>query len=152
MAVHPDVGAAVDSILRGVSPSAEIRYLDGNGEVVISKQQPSEEKVKSAPESLTVFRGKELPIMYLFGVNRSRMEEIAREMHLDIQISERLEQAQLMVTSRNYYRSKPQRVRDAENMNIPIYVLKSHTPGQFQQLLATLSGRDVAYAVEKPLR
>ncbi|PKH45535.1 single-stranded DNA-binding protein, partial [Dehalococcoides mccartyi] len=31
VAVHPDVGAAVDSILRGVSPSAEIRYLDGNG-------------------------------------------------------------------------------------------------------------------------
>lgn len=150
VAVHPDVGAAVDSILRGVSPSSEIRYLDENGEVVISKQQPSEEKVKVAAESLPLPKGKELPVMYLFGVNRSRMEEIAREMHLDIKLAERPEQAQLMVTSRNYYRRKPQRVRDAENMNIPIYVLKSHTPGQFHQLLATLSGRDVAFTADKP--
>ncbi|GAH66770.1 unnamed protein product, partial [marine sediment metagenome] len=40
--------------------------------------------------------------------------------------------------SKHYYRRKPQKVRDAEVANLPIYVLKSNTPPQVRQLLNTL--------------
>jgi len=43
--------------------------------------------------------------------------------------------ATIMVTSKNYYRRKPQKVRDAEAAGLPIYVLRSNTPPQIRQLL-----------------
>ena len=40
-----------------------------------------------------------------------------------------------MITLRNYYRRKPQALRDAELRNLPIYVLKSNTLAQMEQAL-----------------
>ena len=76
--------------------------------------------------------------LYLFGVNRARLAQMAREMHLDLDIVDNLRDASMLVTSKNYYRRKPQPVRDAESANIPIYVLKSNTPPQMRQLLSTI--------------
>jgi len=49
-----------------------------------------------------------------------------------------LKNASLFITSKNYYRRKPQKVRDAEAANLPIYVLRSNTPLQIRQLLRTV--------------
>ena len=53
-------------------------------------------------------------------------------------IRDRLSDANLFVTSKNYYRRKPQKVRDAEAANLPIYVLKSNTPPQMRQMLQNI--------------
>ena len=53
-----------------------------------------------------------------------------------------LSEASLLVTSKSYYRRKPQKVRDAEAANLPIYVLKSNTPPQIRQLLNTIYPTD----------
>jgi hypothetical protein len=60
---------------------------------------------------------------------------MARELNLTIDVVENLREANLFVTSKNYYRRKPQKVRDAETANLPIYVLKSNTPPQMRQML-----------------
>ena len=73
--------------------------------------------------------------LYLFGVNRARLEQMAKEMNLSLDIVDDLKNANLFITSKNYYRRKPQKVRDAETSNLPIYVLKSNTPPQIRQLL-----------------
>ena len=73
--------------------------------------------------------------LYLFGVNRARLEQMAREMNLSLDIVDNLNNANLFVTSKNYYRRRPQKVRDAETSNLPIYVLKSNTPPQIRQML-----------------
>ncbi|GAI58297.1 unnamed protein product, partial [marine sediment metagenome] len=63
---------------------------------------------------------------------------MAKEMQLNLDIVNNLNDANLFITSKNYYRRKPQRVRDAETANVPIYVLKSNTPPQIRQLLNTI--------------
>ena len=60
---------------------------------------------------------------------------MAKEMQLSLNIVDHLNEADLFITSKNYYRRKPQKVRDAEAANLPIYVLKSNTPPQIRQLL-----------------
>jgi hypothetical protein len=60
---------------------------------------------------------------------------MAKEMNFRLDIVENLKEASLFVTSKNYYRRKPQAVRDAEALNLPIYVLKSNTPPQVKQML-----------------
>ncbi len=81
---------------------------------------------------------KESPRMYLFGINRQQLEDQARDMGLTLSLTEDLRTAGLMVTSKSYFRRKPQKIRDAEAHGIPIYVLRTHTPVQLRKMLVTM--------------
>ena len=137
VAIHPDVGGAVDAVLRGQPAAIETRWLDKSGEVKIEREEPVTAK-RTVRDKKRVNES-HLPRLFLFGVNRVRLEQAARERRLTLDIVNNLEQANLLVTSKNYYRRKPQKVRDAEAASIPIYVLKSSTPAQIRQMLGTLS-------------
>ncbi len=136
VAIHPDVAEAVDAILRSQPVATEVRWLDEAGEVKIEKQAP----VPTAPKATRrkPVREGEPPRFYLFGVNRGRIEQVARELQLSLDIVNNLKDASLLVTSKSYYRRKPQKVKDAESRGLPIYVLRSNTPAQVRQLLDTL--------------
>jgi len=79
-----------------------------------------------------------MPRLYPFGINRGRLEQAAREMHIALNVADNLSEADLLVTSKSYYRRKPQKIRDAEAANLPIYVLRKHTPIQLRQMLGTI--------------
>ncbi len=136
VAIHPDVSEAVDAILRGQPVAIEVRWLDKSGEVRREKQAPAV-MMQKATQRRQVREG-EPPRLYLFGVNRGRIEQAAKELRLSLDIVGNLKDASLLVTSKSYYRRKPQRVKDAEAASLPIYVLKSNTPAQVRQLLDTI--------------
>jgi stage III sporulation protein SpoIIIAA len=136
VAIHPDVAQAVDAILRSQPVATEVRWLDEAGEVRIEKQTPAPTAPKASRRRQT--REGEPPRLYLFGVNRGRIEQVARELQLSLDIVNNLKDASLLVTSKSYYRRKPQKVKDAESRGLPIYVLRSNTPAQVRQLLDTL--------------
>jgi len=135
VAIHADVGEAVDAILRSVPLSTEVRWLDEQGEVQIEKAEP--EKAKTARGKRGAKEAKPARL-YLFGVNKARLAQMGRDLHLDLDIADNLNDASIFITSKNYYRRKPQKVRDAESAHLPIYVLRSNTPPQMRQLLSTL--------------
>ena len=136
VAIHRDVGEAVDAALRGQLPPVEIRWLDEHGEVIIEKEEPvtlkKRPKVKQVPKENKPHR------LYLFGINRGRLAQVASERQLSLDIVNNLRDADLFITSKSYYRRKLQKVREAETANLPIYVLKSNTPAQIRQLLDTI--------------
>jgi hypothetical protein len=137
VAIHPDVGEAVDAVLRGQPAATEIRWLDETGEVRREKQEPvttTKEVTKSKP----LPKENNLPKLYLFGVNRGRLEQGAKEMLLSLDIVNNPNLANLFITTKSYYRRRPQKVKDAEAANLPIYVLKSNTPPQIRHLLNTI--------------
>jgi len=136
VAIHPDVGEAVDAILRGQPLDTEVRWLDENGEVKSEKKSPA--STSRARRARQLVKKNEPPRLYLFGVNRGRFEQMAQEMQLPLDIAKSLNEANLFITSKNYYRRKPQKVREAENASLPIYVLRSNTPHQIRQLLSEL--------------
>ena len=133
VAIHSDVAQAVDAILRGQLTATEVRWLDKAGKVRVEKPATAEKKVR---KKQTV--GGDKCRLYLFGVNRARLEQMAKEMDLSPNIVDNLSDANLFITSKNYYRRKPQKVRDAETANLPIYVLKSNTPPQVRQMLRNI--------------
>ncbi len=140
VAIHPDVGEAVDAALRGQPAATEIRWLDETGEVRIEKQVPVTTKKVTKGKLLT--KENNLPKLYLFGVNRGRLEQGAKEIQLSLDIVSNPNHANLFVTTKSYYRRRPQKVKDAEAANLPIYVLKSNTPPQIRQLLNTIYPTD----------
>jgi hypothetical protein len=134
--VHPDVAEAVDAILQRRPTKAEVRWMDETGEVrkqAISSflsPQSGEEGGEKQEEKILTF--------YLFGTNRFRLEQVAKEKHKPLRITNDLKQADLFLTTRSYYRRKPQKVRDAEALGIPIYVLRSNNVSQLRQCLDNL--------------
>ncbi|GAG79007.1 unnamed protein product, partial [marine sediment metagenome] len=103
VAIHSDVGEAVDAILRGQPPATEIRWLDETGEVRIEKEAPVTTPKKTTKGKPVVKEDKP-PRLYLFGVNRARLEQLAKERQLNLEIVNQLSNATLLVTSKNYYR------------------------------------------------
>jgi len=135
--VHPDVTEAVDALLHGQSPKAEVRWMNEDGEVkreAITSPITWESKEEKQP-------GKTLRF-YLFGANRFRLEQIAKESRRDLKIAADLKQADILLTTRSYYRRKPQKIRDAEALGIPLYVLKSNNAAQMRQCLDALYPRE----------
>ncbi|OGN95261.1 MAG: single-stranded DNA-binding protein [Chloroflexi bacterium RBG_13_51_18] len=151
VAIHPDVGEAVDVLLRGIPPGTETRWLDEQGEVRIEKLKA--EKAVSVKNKKIARENKAIKL-FLFGVNKSRVLQIGHEMNIDLDIANSLKDATMLVTSKNYYRRRPQKVRDAESEHIPVYVLRGNTPPQIRQFLSTMNSagdqgktRDVQSAV-----
>jgi stage III sporulation protein SpoIIIAA len=136
--VHPDVTEAVDALLHGRPPKAEVRSMNEDGEVkreaITSPLTWESKEEEKQPEKTLRF--------YLFGANRSRLEQTAKEGRKQLKIAADIKQADIFLTTRSYYRRKPQKIRDAEALGIPIYVLKSNNAAQMRQCLDTLYPRD----------
>ena len=150
--VHPDVAAAVDDILRGRRPAAENRYIDETGKLKIEKLKPpakapsvAAEGTKKEEPSVTQeeFIGhsevkKDAVRVCPFGINRGKLEQVASEMHLPIEITDTISTANVLITSKSYYRRKSQKIRDAETRGIPVYVLKSNTSTHIRHIMGAL--------------
>ena len=54
-------------------------------------------------------------------------------MHLPVVITEDPTDADVVLTLKNYYRRKPQPLRDAEANGTPIYVLRGNSGGQIEE-------------------
>jgi len=156
VAIHKDVASAVDSILRGEPQPLEVRSTDANGEIHVESVMPETDVRKPSRQinhKTEVTKNGSSPRLYLFGVNRGRLEQVAEEMQVHLNIAEDIDQATLMVTSKKYYRQKPPRIRDAENRNMLIYVLRGSSPQQIRQLLSSvypveyneIAGRDSSF-------
>ncbi|MBA2632075.1 MAG: AAA family ATPase [Chloroflexi bacterium] len=76
--------------------------------------------------------------VFAFGVSRKRLEQAVRELGVPVTVARELDEADAVVTLRNYYRRKPAALRDAESHGVPIYVLKTNTILQMENMLASL--------------
>lgn len=184
--VHPDVGQAVDSLLRGKPPMAELRYYDG-GEIRIEKvrvtrteaasdsqssrspqrqfaqaarteygrpglaapaspppateleasSRPAESEPSAEAELPARLRSKTMQL-YAFGIPRNRLAQSVRQLGVPAEIVDSLEDADVLITAKAYYRQRPRIISEAEHLNIPIYVLRSNSLTQMENCLADL--------------
>ncbi|MCJ7514916.1 MAG: AAA family ATPase [Dehalococcoidia bacterium] len=131
--VHPDVGQAADAILHSIPAETEIRWFDETGEVKREKITTSH-----APKKKDVAPKMETRRIYLFGINRAKLEEAAREKGIKLELTDDIKQSNLLLTVKNYYHRKPQKLRDAETAGIPIYVVKGNNLPQLRQCLESI--------------
>ncbi len=80
--------------------------------------------------------------IYPFGVNRARMETQIRSLGLPATVTGNQREADVVLTVRNYYRRKPQALRDAEAEGVPIHVLRSNSAAQLEEALFRLAHLD----------
>jgi stage III sporulation protein SpoIIIAA len=179
LVVHPDVAAAVDTIVRGFPIQPEIRSRDENDEIHITKSpkppagsrsasqgtrrsyengyadNPNAERQPYTPKRRSVNTDYDRPAqeametdltattrrtirIYPYGVARNRLEQAGHHLGVPIQVCKNIEDADVVITLRTYYRSRQQPVVDAEARGVPIFVLRANTINQMEQSLAEM--------------
>jgi hypothetical protein len=76
--------------------------------------------------------------IYPYGVARNRLIQASKYLGVPAVVVNELEEAQVLVTLRSYYRNRQHPVVDAENRGMPIYVLRANTVNQMQHFLSDL--------------
>jgi stage III sporulation protein SpoIIIAA len=164
VAVYADVSSAVDAILRGEEPQPEQREKDADGQVTVT-QAPPHEPPETVPPRRNISNradrtlpwarererdrnGSSAPAMpakvqprqriFPFGVSRNRLENAIDRLHVPAVIVRDMHEATLVMTLKNYYRQSAQRLRQAEERGIPVYVLRNNTITQMERQLATI--------------
>jgi stage III sporulation protein SpoIIIAA len=173
LAVHPDVAAAVDALLRGYPLPPEIRSRVNGGEIRIERT-PAPARPPSSTQQGYRRQGSEslherpayqaeradasdnngrasgefaqardrsnlqTQRIYPYGVARNRLSQAARRLGVPALIVNEAGDADVLVTLRSYYRKRQRTIVEAEQRNVPIYVLRSNTINQMQQFLGDL--------------
>ena len=140
LVVYHDVAATIDAILLGLPIAYEIRFRDETGAVRVESGAPSRDAAETVERRNRqgVTQNDERLRVYPFGITWKRVEDAARSLGLPVQIVRAPEDADVVITIRNYYRRKSQRLRDAETSGVPIYVAKSNSESQVQAALSSI--------------
>jgi stage III sporulation protein SpoIIIAA len=177
LAVHPDVAAAVDALLRGYPLLPEIRMRDETGYYIErpatmahTQPQPGQQGYRrqangsissdqaaslqppprfnaDAPASAGRQALQSLRI-YPYGVARNRLQQATKRLRVPAIVVNDAADADVLVTLRSYYRKRQRTIVEAENRGVPIYVLRANTINQMQQFLSDLFNLS-AYAYDE---
>lgn len=162
--VHENVSEVVDAVLRGHSPPAALRSRDDEGNVHVERTPLR--RTAALPEAGELARapiGVPTPLprapragggrtvrIYPFGVNRSKIEQLARALSLPAIVVDDVDEADVVMTLKTYYRRKPQPLRDAEARGTPLYVLRSNSGGQIEEALGRVLQMDLTPSQAAP--
>ena len=75
-----------------------------------------------------------------YGIARNKLEEAAQRLRVPLTVVNDLDEADLVVTVKNYYRKRPKMIADAEKGGMPIYVLRSSTAMQIDNFITDVFG------------
>lgn len=121
------------------------RHAQDSGHQFVSESEPARSQ-----SHLTVlpavggfaFKGRgtpEKPVrIYPFGVSRNRLADAIEALHAPAIITRDPRDADVVLTLKSYFRTKPQPIRDAESRGTPVYVLRSNTEVQMEHALSAL--------------
>jgi len=162
VAVHNDVAAAVDSFLRGrplppetrtrdletgavdvQQPETRVRLAPRQGERATTRRERNNEFLGDRPAAAPkLAAGATRPPMRFFpyGVSQDRLETAAKALEVPIRVVEDPNQADVVLTLKNYYKKRPPALVEAERAGIPVYVLRSNTIAQIEGILEDLLG------------
>ncbi len=165
LAVHHDVAASVDGLLRGRGLPPELRYRDEKGELHVAPTAPPTYTSRRGeagyrrqtalptatgsdlaeglpysptPPHLPLVGSRSSVKIYAYGVARNRLRQAAKRLHLPAVLVDDVDEADVLVTLRTYYRRRQKTISDAEGRRLPIYVLRANTVSQMESFLSDL--------------
>ncbi len=168
VAVHEDIGATVDALLRGFDAEAEVRRVGSDGEVIEVERvpvAPSEDdrgehldrerdhergefgpraaradEERPRPRRLQAAPGGPQRRILAFGISRTRLEDAIASTRSAAVVVDSIQDADAVMTLRPYYRRRTGPLREAEQRGVPVLVLRNNTVSQIEQSLLTMRG------------
>jgi len=150
LVVHQDVTESVDNLLRGQPLHTELRYRDQDGrvqrETTVAPVAPTQQEVRfnggstGTTSLLPQVESRAALKIFAYGVARDRLERAARRTRVPIHIVKNLGEADLMFTTKAFYRRRPRVIQDAERKGTPTYVLRANSVSQMETALSDILG------------
>ena len=156
VAVHLDVAETVDRLLRGQAVTPEVRWLEESGEVHHARQHRTTGTPviwdRSGPTSVParqVSAGTGQPPgsvavpapappgvnVHLLGVNREHLAQAVEAVGIPLEVTDSLARADLVLTTKVYFRRGGGVLRRAEEAGVPVFVLRRNTEPQIRSFL-----------------
>ena len=150
VAIHSDVADTVDRMLRGGPVTPETRTLDEEGSIQRSTPVPTHTfdrrnggavQAPSPDQELDPEPEHELQVTRIlpYGVNKGKLQQAARGRAAGVEIVGDIASADLLLTTKSYYKRKTHTLRKAEDQGKPVYVLRKNTLPQIEQFLKAIS-------------
>ncbi|MFN3704568.1 MAG: R3H domain-containing nucleic acid-binding protein [Thermoflexales bacterium] len=99
------------------------------------------ERIAEAASALPASNAPARPLrIYAYGVSRNRMRQAVRQLGVSASFVDDIDDADVLVTAKTYYRQRPRAIVDAEQNNVPIYVLRSNSIAHMEMCIADLFG------------
>jgi stage III sporulation protein SpoIIIAA len=84
--------------------------------------------------------------VFAYGVARNRLYQAAKHLGIKLIIAETLDEADVLVTLKSYYRKRRRLISDAEQRGVSVYVLRANTVSQMERFLAEALGMETVSA------
>ena len=163
LAIYGDVGAVVDSQLRGLTVQPQVRERSATGVVSIVQKASvggTRRSTVVAPESAeAVFTANddrdeaETPIaIFPYGVSRNKIERAVQNLHVPATIARTWDDADVVLTLKTLERKESQKLKAISSENVPIYSIKTNTTTQIQGALKDIFDLPSINAEEIALR
>ena len=160
VAIHADVARTVDVLLRGAALRPQIRRISNEGDVVKDEVLTP---TGSAPIPRSLFQSQEETALegsddqqsketttdiYSYGIGRGKLEETVQSLRMPFRIVDSVQNADVVLTTKQLYRRKPRPLHVAEEARVPVYVLRKNSPVQLEQALASIAS---AKGLQEPI-
>ena len=156
--VHRDVARTVDLLLRGQSARPQVRELGADGRLQVEEVvPPAASSLASRPRIVprplpvpdepdepgepdpgeTRPARRPLPVLRVYGagISRGALEQVVRARQLPVEVAGSVELADAVLSLRQQLGRDPHVRRQAQDLGLPILVLKSAAPPQLQRAL-----------------
>jgi hypothetical protein len=163
--VHADVAATVDALLRGQPARPQVRELADDGRLLVQDAPPPQLRALQNPRGTPPLRPSPpslvavpLPVpeplpgpldpspvdplrVYGAGIGRGQLEQVVRARQLPVQVMGSVELADVVLSVRQQLGRDPHVRRQAQELGLPILVIKSAALPQLQRALERLLQR-----------
>jgi stage III sporulation protein SpoIIIAA len=155
LAIHQPLAEVVDAALRGTLKPPQMRIRGADGAIIARIAESAPMRTAAVREPLETPRSRSLHetvSVFPYGVSRNYLEQAINELKVPIRVQNHIEEADLIVTLKNYYRRKDSPLKEAEADGIPIQVLKSNTITQIKNALSRVYQLDTPDPTESALQ
>lgn len=148
VAVHFDVGLAVDKKLRGITTDVEIRKIDGdklskskNSKVDDQIFEEKTENIIEEKEKLTENKSIKKINVFPYGLQKTKLKKLSKSYFSNVKIVSNPETAKIILTTKaNYSKEpKPKIIEMAEKIGIPIHLIKKGSSDQIARFLEKIT-------------
>ncbi|MDG1990018.1 MAG: AAA family ATPase [Dehalococcoidia bacterium] len=138
VAIYKDTAKTIDKILRGNSVQPEIRTIDKNNRIKILSTQDQKQNATNLKTQTDIDEKTVLKKILPYAIDKTRVQEVINDSLLPYRITEKIKDADFVITLRPHFRSKKGPLREAEANKIPIHIIRNNTRTQIFQVLSKL--------------
>ena len=129
--IHRKVSDAVDAALRGQPVPKALRWEDYNGRI----QERITDDDTTAGLLSELHQSNNVNDIYCLGFDTSKFLRLSGELGYSIAAVEDLDQADIVLTTKDYFRENPTLLQKASEHRIPVFVLRNYSPSQVRHFL-----------------